>query len=179
MVKLQLRGHHISLFAMDCLEDKFYKTKVIEHIHEYNAPILNEYPRGRLSQNKKLIKEDRGWSKIIDSLSNSMDITTSVYGERLMSVLDFFWDLLKTQPDTEVEIVGGLDSICKADCLNLNHSCAQVKEGDEDQTTLEEYGLKVGETYTARELIQRVIDFTTRTGFRSPRDKLFVEWGLT
>ena len=74
-----------------------------------------------------------------------------------------------TQLDSKVKIVEGIDSICKADCPNLNSSC--LTSGDEDMHTLKCYSLKIGKTYKAKEIIKKINNFEKKTGFKSPREE--------
>ncbi len=85
-------------------------------------------------------------------------------------------------PDLDVEIVEGLDSICEEagveECPNFNPGCVFIDPmdpWDEDRKTLREYDLQVGQTYCASDVIERFIDFYNETGYKSPRNKFVVE----
>lgn len=94
-----------------------------------------------------------------------------IYGRRMKNLFVGVYSLLKSQSeDIEIEIVEGLDSICKANCPQLTSECSKNKPSDEDALALKTYGLEVGRIYTARDIVQRVQDFTMRTGIRSSRD---------
>jgi hypothetical protein len=158
--KFQLRGHHIGTFAVHYGGKDFYRPK-----YDKIIPIgeKEEY-------NKNLDKLHILGDKQKELSDSSRDTITAVYGKRMKNVMDTVYALLQSQPDLEVEIVAGLDSICKAGCPRLQPSCATSSSDDEDTLALETYGLEVGRTYTARDIIQRVRTFTARTGIRSPRD---------
>ena len=99
-----------------------------------------------------------------------LDLLGLIYGQRMKELFDNVCSLLKSRPDTQVEIVDGLDSLCKSYCPELTPECSQIELNSEDAFTLQKYGLEVGGIYTAREIVQRVRDFTMRTGMKSPRN---------
>jgi len=169
--RLQLRGHHLAIFAIEFYDDKFYAGTLPSYNRGSLNGFANEISKEDLLKNKYPRKEENKL-EIRYQMSNSDDFITATYGERMRETLNLVWHILKTQPDFEIEIVEGLDSICRSECLNLTASCAEIRLDDEDQITLEAYGLEIGETYTARELIQKVLKYSQRTGFRSPRDKI-------
>ena len=81
-------------------------------------------------------------------------------------------------PSLLVEIVEGMDSICEAqgaeECPDFNNTCTFPDIfWDEDRETLREYGVNVGETYLASDLLERFIDYYNSTGHKSPRAKFF------
>ena len=170
--KLQLRGHHLALFAIEYWGNKFFVEKTSP---SYTHQFTNRASKEELLKNKPLKKEDKPERTYV--ISNSDDFITTVYGKKMINTFNLVWHILKTQPDFEVEIVEGLDSICRKECPQLTTSCIEIRSGDEDQTTLEEYGLQVGETYTAKELIQRILEYSQKTGLRSPRDKILAQRG--
>ncbi|MBS3079672.1 DUF1284 domain-containing protein [Candidatus Pacearchaeota archaeon] len=98
-----------------------------------------------------------------------------IYGDGRIDLYREFRD----NPTLPVEIVEGLDSICEAagaeECLDFDPCCVfKDPVWDEDEATLREYDLKVGETYCASDIIERFIDYKTTTGLTSPRDKFLV-----
>lgn len=158
--RIQLRGHHIGTFAVHYWGNDFYNPR-------YRGLFLEKEDKFFYKKFNKLpILEDK-WDELS---SQPKDAFTAIYGERIKNLVDTLYAILQTRPDLEVEIVGGLDSVCKAGCPRLQPSCAQSSSDNEDALALETYGLEVGRTYRARDIVQRVRDFTMRTGIRSPRD---------
>lgn len=80
---------------------------------------------------------------------------------------------LMANPEQKVEIVKGLDSWCLglegvcSKCLFRNDDC--IDDEGEDDLCLREYGLKVGEFYTAKELTSIARTYFEKTGYDSPR----------
>ncbi len=84
-----------------------------------------------------------------------------------------FWESLLQNPNQEVELLAGSDTICKRDCpWSVQATCA-TREGDEDDLTLRAYGFQPGERPTIKTILDRVDMYHAQTGFYSPRNKLF------
>ena len=160
---LKLRGHHVALFAEEFFEDRDAYLSNVKKIYveddEFRKLDLNS-EHTDLSYQQELI---RMWDSIV-----------VVYGPDMRDTVDLYWYMIKEFPDMEIEIVEGLDSICLANCPRVDFHCFPIldDEMDEDQAILLEYGLKVGETYTAGQLVEAVLDYTRHTGLRSPRDSI-------
>ncbi|VVB78857.1 Uncharacterised protein [uncultured archaeon] len=97
-----------------------------------------------------------------------------IYGDDGAKSFCQTYNLIENEPNTPVEIVEGIDSICAGagadECPKFKTNCVFSDGFNEDSETLREYGLKTGQ-YTASDIIEAVIDYNNRTGFVSPRDK--------
>lgn len=112
------------------------------------------------------------WNNLENKENLGRPLIGFFYGKEMMDTLDNTWELLRTEQETQVKIVEGLDSICE-NCEQLDHSCIS-KEGEEikeDVFTLKEYGLEVGRIYTSIELIQKITDYLQKTGYKTPRER--------
>jgi len=111
-------------------------------------------------------------SNLADYCLNEDSIAEFVHGDEIMDLYDRFRD----NPELSVELVDGLDSICEAagveECPDFSTDCVFPDwQWDEDRETLKEYRFKVGETYCVSDVLERMIDYQTETGFISPRIK--------
>jgi len=183
-MKIQLRGHHIGTFAIHLWENNFYKREYgtsSRIIYDWVYDVINEKKPAKKYLDEYIIslenesKSHKEYFKEEIRFVNNTDLITAVYGKRMKEMVDALYKLMQIKPDLEVEIVGGLDSICKIGCPRLKSSCTQSNPDDEDDSTLRCYNLEIGKTYTARDIVQRIADFTIRTGIRSPRDIEFAK----
>lgn len=104
--------------------------------------------------------------ELADDLIKSLFVET--YGLEMTLKLDALWKKITTNPNLRIKIVNGLDYICGI-CSAHTYNCADADKLD--NFCLKEFGLKLGNTYTARDLIQKISDYKKRTGLESPRDK--------
>lgn len=96
------------------------------------------------------------------------------YGKEFVIWKKDFYGFLLSNPANLVDIVEGLDSICNKPCTAYTEKCL-VSSANEDSRTLEEYGLKVGDTLKVSELIEVFEKYHERTWFWTPRDKVWQE----
>ena len=87
--RIQLRGHHLGTFAVKYWGDDFYNHSPEELF-------------STSSVDKRKILSD-----------SSQGTYLSIYGVTMKNSVDAVYNLLQMRPDLEVEIVKGLDSICK------------------------------------------------------------------
>lgn len=160
---LKLRGHHIGVFAINYFGDDFYEPKQHKLVSTEDKDICG------IRELERKIEKDIKKRKDTQRLSEEKDFI-DLYGKEMKNNIDTLWYTLKTQPDIEVEIVEGLDSICMADCPRRNASCANIEPDGEDTYILEQYELEAGQVYTAGEIMQRIKDFTLKTRLISPRE---------
>jgi len=154
---IKLRGHHLAVFANYLFRNK----KEIELIPT-NPNFLIGLPPEKDFREKIILEEK--------SFSNSSGVISTRYSPEMNDKVFGIWKDLETVPETQVEIVNGLDSICE-DCPRCDSECIQTGPNDEDTATLEEYGLKAGRTYTSRDIISRLNSFYFATCFHSPRSR--------
>jgi len=145
--RLELRGHHIAHFA----EDYFGSTKDF-----YLGP------EGYMGITKRI-----NLKNLKSKPLPRADITSIFYGLEFKLHLNRTWRLLRTEEDLEVGIVNGLDSICEKCLIFDSRECL---DNNMDNLALKAYGLNVGEIYQAKELFHKIVEFSKKTGIRSPRD---------
>jgi hypothetical protein len=114
--------------------------------------------------------------RVYDPLSE-LSILFAAYGlndkPREISFAERLWGQFLENPSQEVEIVGGLDTICKNVCSPETQTLADCREDGEDSEdgiTLKEYGLEVGQRVTAGQIAEAIGRYRTLTGYSSPRE---------
>ena len=157
---IRLRGHHLAVFANYLLRS----AKEVDLTPRYNDSLIGFQPKKDFKKEGIIPREEL--------FSNQgLDVITSQYSPEMKQKIDRTWKTLEMIPEMQVEIVGGVDTICHG-CPRYRFECNMGSPEDEDSTTLQDYDLQVGQTITSQDLMQRIRGFYMRTGFHSPRNKM-------
>lgn len=144
---IKLRGHHIANIFSACCTNAGRTTSLFNNISNYLGGLF------------------KGKKKTEDGLPEK-----SKYDKASVEKMAFY---LMANPEQKIEIVKGLDSWCLgleglcSKCPFRNNEC--IDDGGEDDLCLREYGLKVGEFYTATQLTSIARAYFEKTGYDSPR----------
>lgn len=128
---IRLRGHHLAMLADFCWVGNLSKD-------------VSKFPAKDVDLNIDF------QYRLILRLSEYFDD----YGENHKKRVKLIYRILTENPNVQVQIVKGLDSICLPDCPLKRKDCSLI--GKEDSFCLKEYKLKPNRTYYAKELMDRI-----------------------
>src|SRR3989344_4286300 len=160
---IRLRGHHLAVFANYLFRNK----KEVDTNPNYQNSLIGLPPK-RNFKKEGILSRDELFS------SQLLDIITTQYSPKMKEKIDRTWETLDMFHEMQVEIVGGTDSICQGG-PRYRSECDRSSE-NEDSITLQEYGLKVGQSITSQDLKQKLKHFYSKTGFHSPRNRMAASW---
>jgi hypothetical protein len=167
--RLKLRGHH-----MEHLAETYFKANnpEIKNSLEY-SPIKSSRQYGRHSMEDKL----SGYLKNLSpEKNNTPAFLGSEYREFINQELRELEEIILLSPesgiDLHVELTFGPDSICNLCPRNLNClNQATPANNEDDSRALGEFGLELGKTYTATEIIEKIKTWQLKNNAPSPRQK--------
>ncbi len=181
-----LRGHHIGLLAELLFGNPY--ADIEPYHHDPFFPDINHKFNYFLKPDI-IPHEDKLYNKLYDSNLNCNIIEYKKFNEyklklpplkkplpptkelkKPLSPSKSILQLILSRSDLKIQIVDGIDSVCNLCTKEPPYpfeSCTQT--GGEDTFCSDEYGLKVGKTYTASEILDKLKEYNQETGLRSPR----------
>jgi hypothetical protein len=153
-----LRGHHIGIFGCHYWRDHHFLAPL-----NFPESLVEIYMRVKLKE-----KENPYWISSPTTTKSDLIKKSGLLFRDKSQVNNYsnqIFRLLEVESNLDVKVVEGFDSICSK-CPDKNESCLK---NIEDAFCVEAYNLKIGTTYSAKELLQTVRDFGLRFSLVSPR----------
>lgn len=168
---ITLRGHHLeSLAERYANQNGFFIVEKGKSPTELELEKLIE--QYKLSFGEEAYKRFKARKKIREPLMGLEYERRQTEKER---VLETFEESLLLNPNLEILVKNGPDSICQIcpcnrDCLGAIDN-QDLESDEQDKLGLRAYGLEEGKKYTTTELVDRFKDYIIATDFPSPRTK--------
>jgi hypothetical protein len=168
---IELRGHHIDVIAERLVDVS--KGQTIPKHKEYYV-----YDRHIFIDADRFVYSDwyNDMMRYEGREGNSME--SQGYTPQFMRKSRELHDRIITNPNLKIKIVRGFDTICKMCPKGPNgipsiHSCdPQIAAvSGQDKSSLIEFGLVVGETYTSAEIMNKIKAYQLLNNAASPRKK--------
>ena len=161
--KIRLRGHHI-----DSIAKKLFNRNMAQRFTNSSISYIENSPI------------DSNLNNLLKSYDSDVKVesrpTLGIYTDQTEDDIHDIYDKILTNPDLQIEIVEGIDSICES-CNNRPGSNERRISkpfydiaNDDDKISLEEFGLELGRTYLASEIIELIKTYQERTDMISPID---------
>jgi len=162
---ITLRGHHI-----EALSERFAE------IAPKKSPAQLKLEKIRRGYRSQYREED--YNKLVSKLerdkANNLFRKIHESFQRKKQFFDEIFEEILSNPNLQVNIVYGGDSICQ-ECPDIGCSGRNKEVGyidyEQDKSALVGYKINEDKTYTIGELIEIFRGYITKTGFPSPRTK--------